>query len=180
MIVNALFGLSFAGIRLAAISSVGSNSNNNNTHHRDAIVIATTSSYNNTSFASSRPLRIVRLRSGLEMPTLGYGTCCRPSAKGEALYESTKFYLKHGGRLIDAAMSYGNHKELGRAVRDANISRHDIWITSKLTPDAVQSYDETVHAVDNILLELGTDYLDLILIHWPSLVNKRLQNYGVV
>ena len=133
------------------------------------------------SSAPLPPLRTVKLRSGLEMPAIGYGTCCRPSAHGEAIYESTKLYLKHGGRLIDTAMSYKNHKELGRAIADVckqeeegiGISRRDIWITSKISTDSVHSYKQTIQAVDVILQELDTDYLDLILIHWPKLGKEK-------
>jgi len=111
----------------------------------------------------------IRLRSGLDMPAVGYGTCCRPTAKGPAIYKSTKFYLKQGGRLIDTAMAYKNHVEIGKAIRDSGIPRSKLWITSKIQPNFVQSYEVCLAAVDGILKELGTDYLDLVLIHSPKL-----------
>ena len=81
----------------------------------------------------------VRLRNGLEMPAVGFGTCCRATAKGEPIVESTKLYLKHGGRLIDTAMAYANHPEIGRAVRESGVPRAELWITSKVarSPDRV-------------------------------------------
>ena len=112
---------------------------------------------------------IIRLRSGLEMPAVGYGTCCRSSAKGEAIYKSTKFFLQKGGRLIDTAMAYRNHAEIGRAVRDSGVKRKDIWITSKIAPGKVKNYDDCLSATDRILKELGVDYLDMLLIHTPKL-----------
>ena len=122
-----------------------------------------------TNEESTTPVSSVRLRSGLNMPSIGYGTCCRPSAKGEAIYKSTGIFLKHGGRLIDTAMAYGNHVEIGRAVKDSGISRSEMWITSKVSPNKAKSYDECLLAVDGILQELGTSYLDLVLIHTPKL-----------
>ena len=103
------------------------------------------------------------------MPLLGYGTCCRSSAKGKAIYESTRIYLKLGGRLIDTAMSYGNHVEIGQAVKVSGIPRSEIWITSKVAPGKVKSYKECLRAEDEILNELDTPYLDLLLIHTPKL-----------
>ena len=75
-----------------------------------------TSSSKTVRFARKRKNKTIRLRSGLEMPAVGYGTCCRPTAKGEAIYESTKFYLEQGGKLIDTAMAYRNHVEIGNDI----------------------------------------------------------------
>ena len=111
----------------------------------------------------------VRLSSGLEMPTIGYGTCCRKSAKGELVYKSTKIYLELGGRLIDTAMAYRNHAEIGRALKDSGLERSEVWITSKVAPGKVSTYNACLAAVDEILSELGTTYLDLLLIHTPKL-----------
>lgn len=119
--------------------------------------------------AAAAPSPTFRLRSGLEMPLVGYGTCCRKSAKGEAIYESAGIFLKHGGRLIDTAMAYGNHREIGRAVTNSGIDRSNIWITSKIAPGKVKSYDTCLLAVDGILKELDTTYVDLLLIHSQKL-----------
>lgn len=121
------------------------------------------------SYEPAADVPTIRLRSGLEMPAVGYGTCCRSSARGEAIYKSTKFFLQRGGRLIDTAMSYRNHAEIGRAVRDSNIPRKEIWITSKIAPGKVKSYDECLLAADEILKELDVDYVDMLLIHTPKL-----------
>ena len=59
----------------------------------------------------------------INMPSVGYGTCCRHSAKGDDIYKSTKIYLEMGGRLIDTAMAYKNHKEIGQARRDVGVDR---------------------------------------------------------
>mmetsp|Transcript_347 Transcript_347/g.801 ORF Transcript_347/g.801 Transcript_347/m.801 type:complete len:368 (+) Transcript_347:50-1153(+) len=114
----------------------------------------------------------ISLRSGLEMPAVGFGTCCRPSAKGEAIYKSTKLFLKSGGRLIDTAMAYRNHVEIGRAVTKSGLPRSEIWITSKVAPNQAKNYDDCMYAVDDVLEELDTPYLDLLLIHSPKLGRK--------
>ena len=111
----------------------------------------------------------VQLSSGLEMPTIGYGTCCRKSARGEQVYKSTKVYLELGGRLIDTAMAYRNHAEIGRALRDSGLERSEVWITSKVAPGKASTYNACLAAIDEILNELGTTYLDLLLIHTPKL-----------
>jgi len=121
----------------------------------------------NTGTADTRT--ILLRHSGRLMPAAGYGTCCRKSAKGAAVEQSTLFYLQNGGRLIDTAMAYGNHAEIGSAVHRSQIARSELWITSKISPNLVRSYDETLAAVDSILKELQTEYLDLLLIHSPKL-----------
>lgn len=115
------------------------------------------------------------------MPSVGFGTCCRKSASGEAIYKSTLTFLKLGGRLIDTAMAYGNHDEIGNAVRESGIPRENIWITSKISPNKLEGTrshvkDLTLKAVNDILNELNVgSYLDLCLIHTP----KRGKDYTV-
>ena len=121
------------------------------------------------SYEPAADVPTIRLRSGVEMPAVGYGTCCRSSARGEAIYKSTKYFLQRGGRLIDTAMAYRNHAEIGRAVRDSSVPREEIWITSKIAPGKVKNYDECLLATDQILKELYVDYVDMLLIHTPKL-----------
>ena len=111
----------------------------------------------------------IRLRGGLQMPASGLGTCCRKTASGQPIIEATKEYLRLGGRLIDTAMAYRNHEEIGEAVRASGINREDIWITSKLASGSVNSYAKGLAAIDNILEDIGTPYLDLVLIHSPKM-----------
>jgi 2,5-diketo-D-gluconate reductase A len=109
------------------------------------------------------------LRSGLKMPAFGYGTCCRSTARGHAVVASTIKYIKAGGRLIDTAMAYRNHQEIGEALSTAEVPRDEIWITSKIAPNSVRSRADTVKAAQNIMKDLGVAYLDLLLIHSPKL-----------
>ena len=111
----------------------------------------------------------IRLRGGLRMPANGLGTCCRKTARGQPIIDATKAYLRLGGRLIDTAMAYRNHEEVGEALRASGVKREDVWITSKLASGTVNSYAKGLAAVDNILQEIGTTYLDLVLIHSPKM-----------
>jgi diketogulonate reductase-like aldo/keto reductase len=132
----------------------------------------------NTSTSSRE--KVISVRSGasdtpseatrIAMPAIGYGTCCRNTAKGDPLYKSTKIFLELGGRLIDTAMIYDNHKDIGKAIQDSSdiVSRSDLWITSKIAVTRIQGRENTVKAVQKILLELKTTYLDLCLIHSPG------------
>lgn len=105
------------------------------------------------------------------MPALGFGTCCRWSAKGKPLINSTLHYLSQGGRLIDTAQMYENHMDLAVAIRQSRVPRGELWVTSK-----VRTIDKSGHGlrlsrlevrrqVDTILAELGLEYLDLVLLH---------------
>ena len=118
--------------------------------------------------ASSANEDTIQLRNGLRMPANGLGTCCRKTARGQPIIDATKEYLRLGGRLIDTAMAYRNHEEVGEALRASGVKRQDIWITSKLANGTVNSYAKGLAAVDNILQEIGTSYLDLVLIHSPQ------------
>lgn len=102
------------------------------------------------------------------MPAVGFGTCCREGAHGSAIIESAKIYLASGGRLIDTAHRYSNHRELGFAIRTSGLPREDIWVTDKVNPEKVRTRNDVVKAVDEALSELGLDYVDLMLLHWPD------------
>ena len=68
----------------------------------------------------------IQLRNGLRMPANGLGTCCRKTARGQPIIDATKEYLRLGGRLIDTAMAYRNHEEIGEALRASGIKRENV------------------------------------------------------
>lgn len=111
-----------------------------------------------------------KLNSGLDIPCVGFGTWQTPD--GDVAVAAVKAALEIGYRHIDTAAAYENEASVGQAVRESGIARKDIFVTSKLfNPD--HGYDKTMRAFDNTLKELGFDYLDLYLIHWPNPINFR-------
>jgi diketogulonate reductase-like aldo/keto reductase len=101
---------------------------------------------------------------------VGFGTWQTPD--GEVAVSAVKEALAAGYRHIDTAAAYENEESVGRAVRESGISRKDVFITSKLfNPD--HGYDKTMRAFDATMKELGFEYLDLYLIHWPNPIYYR-------
>ncbi len=111
--------------------------------------------------------------NGVKIPCLGYGTWQTPS--GEVALESVKMALAAGYRHIDTAAGYGNEADVGEAVKQSGVKREDIFLTTKhwITE---RGYTKTIAAVEASLKALGTDYLDLYLVHWPC-VEKTYPNW---
>ncbi|WP_031546458.1 aldo/keto reductase [Salinicoccus luteus] len=106
-----------------------------------------------------------KLSNGVEIPKVGFGTWQTPD--GETAVNAVKQALVSGYRHIDTAAAYKNEGSVGKAIRESGIAREDIFITSKLWNED-RGYENTKQAFENTLKELGTDYLDLYLIHWPA------------
>jgi 2,5-diketo-D-gluconate reductase A len=105
--------------------------------------------------------RMAKLRGGIEMPMIGFGTW---QVSGRRGYEAVRLALEAGYRHIDTATMYGNEKEVGRAVHDSGIAREELFITTKLPSDRVGRERDTIGAS---LRALAMDYVDLWLVHWP-------------
>ena len=105
--------------------------------------------------------RSLGLRGGAQIPLVGFGTWQLTGRRG---YEAIRHALAAGYRHIDTATMYGNETEVGRALRDSGLPREDVFITTKLPPDRAGRARETLGAS---LRALGTEYVDLWLIHWP-------------
>lgn len=103
----------------------------------------------------------VTLRGGVEMPMVGLGTW---QATGPQGYGSTLRALEAGYRHIDTATKYGNEAEVGRALRDSGVAREEVFLTTKLPPQRAGHEREVLAAS---LEALGTDHVDLWLVHWP-------------
>ncbi len=101
------------------------------------------------------------LSNGVEIPVVGFGTW---QITGNQAYESVRTALDVGYRHIDTATMYQNESEVGRAVRDSGVPREEIFITTKLPPRLGGKARATL---DASLTGLGTDHVDLWLIHWP-------------
>ncbi|XP_066248969.1 aldo-keto reductase family 1 member B1-like [Euwallacea similis] len=109
----------------------------------------------------------ITLNNGKKCPVLGLGTWL--SSPGQCT-QAVKCAIKEGYRLIDAAWLYGNEKEVGKGVREAIeeglVKREDLFITTKLW-NTFHEKDQVVPALKESLKNLGLDYIDLYLIHWP-------------
>lgn len=109
-------------------------------------------------------MEYIKLNDGLEIPAIGFGTFLVP-ADGTT-YETVKTAIDFGIRHIDTATAYFNEQEVGQAVKDSEVEREDIWITSKLWLQDYE-YEDAKKAIDLSLEKLGTDYMDLYLLHQP-------------
>lgn len=101
------------------------------------------------------------LNNGIKMPMAGIGTFLLTPDEAETSVLSA---LQCGYRLIDTANAYVNEKAVGRAMRKSGIPRDEIFLETKLWP----SFYEQEDAVEKTLQRLGTDYIDLLLIHQPA------------
>jgi 2,5-diketo-D-gluconate reductase A len=105
----------------------------------------------------------IRLNNGVDIPQLGFGVFQIPPEDTKA---ATLAALEVGYRHIDTAQMYENEAQVGEAVRESGIDRGDVFVTSKLS-NRHHDPDEALSAFDISLKELGFDYLDLFLVHWP-------------
>lgn len=103
------------------------------------------------------------LRSGCEMPALGLGTW---PIKGPQCVDLVRNGLESGFRLIDTAQMYTNEVAVGMGIEQSEVHRHDIFLTTKVL--GCNQGKLTRQSVEMSLERLGTDYLDLVLIHWPN------------
>jgi 2,5-diketo-D-gluconate reductase A len=105
----------------------------------------------------------VTLNNGVRIPQLGFGVWqVAPADTTQATLQA----LEVGYRHIDTAEMYGNEKEVGEAVRRSGIPRQEVFVTSKLN-NGFHAHADALAAFDRSLDDLGFDYLDLFLIHWP-------------
>lgn len=104
-----------------------------------------------------------KLNDGLQVPQLGFGVW---QVENDGAVAAVKEAIKVGYRHVDTAAIYGNEQGVGTALKESGVARSDIYLTTKLW-NAEQGYDSTLKAFDASLKKLGTDYVDLYLIHWP-------------
>ena len=105
------------------------------------------------------------LHNGVQMPYFGLGVYL--SKDGNEVIHAVKDALNHGYRHIDTAAIYNNEEGVGTGIRESNVDRKDVFLVSKVW-NTDQGYDSTLKAFDASLNRLGTDYLDLYLVHWPK------------
>lgn len=106
----------------------------------------------------------IALNDGARIPQVGLGVWQTPNDEAAP---AVKAALDAGYRHVDTAAVYENEEGVGEGLRQSGLARGDIYLTTKLW-NTEQGYDQTLRAFDASLKRLGTDYVDLYLIHWPS------------
>lgn len=106
----------------------------------------------------------IALNDGARIPQVGLGVWQTPNDEAAP---AVKAALSAGYRHVDTAAVYENEEGVGEGIRQSGINRSDIFLTTKLW-NTEQGYDQTLKAFDASLKRLGTNYVDLYLIHWPS------------
>jgi len=104
------------------------------------------------------------MNDGSKIPVLGLGVW--QTAPGKETRKAVAYALESGYRLIDTARMYGNERDVGIAVRESGIPRDDTFVTTKLRNND-QGYEGALRAFEASRRDLGLDYVDLYLIHWP-------------
>ena len=113
---------------------------------------------------STTTVPTVTLNDGTTIPQLGFGVWQVPA--GQPTVEAVTAALGAGYRHIDTAQMYGNQAGVGLGILEAGLTRDDVYITSKLN-NGFHKRDDALRSIDDTLTALGTDHLDLFLIHWP-------------
>ena len=107
---------------------------------------------------------IIQLNDHKSIPQIGLGVWQTPNDTAVIAVEAA---LRNGYRHIDTAAIYGNEQGVGEGIRASGVAREQIYVTTKLWNDD-QGFDSALRACETSLKKLGTDYVDLYLIHWPS------------
>jgi 2,5-diketo-D-gluconate reductase A len=111
----------------------------------------------------------IMLNNGVEIPQLGFGVFQIDRGDTAAAVRAA---LDAGYRHIDTAQMYGNEREVGQAIAESGIPRDEIFVTTKLNNDR-HGHDDAIKALDESLEKLGSDHVDLYLIHWPRPKENR-------
>ena len=115
------------------------------------------------------------LNNSIAMPQIGLGVW--QAKDGEEVEAAVTSALANGYRMIDTAAVYGNERGVGRAIANSGIPREEIFVTTKLW-NADQGYESALKAAKTSFENLGLDYVDLYLIHWPvPKANKYVETW---
>ena len=105
----------------------------------------------------------LKLSNDIDMPALGLGVFLTPA---DQTTEAVATAIARGYRLIDTAAAYLNERAVGEGIRNSDVPRDELFITTKLWPRQY-GYDEAIRGFDASLSRLGLDYVDMYLLHWP-------------
>ena len=106
-------------------------------------------------------MEYITLNNGMNLPAMGFGTY---KMNGVECENAVAAAIQAGCRLIDTAEAYGNEADVGRGIAKSGVPRDQLILLTKVD---YRSYDNAAGAVKNSLKNLGTDYLDMVLLHWP-------------
>jgi diketogulonate reductase-like aldo/keto reductase len=105
-----------------------------------------------------------KLNNGIKIPKLGFGTW---QLRNEKLIEPLTWAFEAGYRHVDTAMAYTNEKAVGQTIKESQLTREEIFVTTKLWIMYFEA-EKTMEAIDKSLNRLGMKYVDLFLVHWPA------------
>ncbi|MGN0324222.1 MAG: aldo/keto reductase [Lachnospiraceae bacterium] len=106
-------------------------------------------------------MEYLKLNNGISMPALGFGTFM---LAGEICEEAVAAVLQEGCRMIDTAEAYGNEAAVGNSIVKSGVDRKELFLVTKVN---YKSYENVRETVEQSLKNLQTDYIDLLLLHWP-------------
>lgn len=106
-------------------------------------------------------MEYLTLHNGVQMPLVDFGTF---TLGGETCKNAVAAAIESGYRMIDTAEAYGNEKEVGAGIRQSGIDRRELFLVTKVN---FKSYENSEQSVMQSLANLQTDYIDLLLLHWP-------------
>ena len=107
-------------------------------------------------------MEYLKLNNGIEIPLMGFGTFM---LNGEPCINAVvSSAIQTGYRMIDTAEAYGNEKEVGKGIKQSGINRKEIFLVTKVN---FKYYENVERSVMQSLENLQTDYIDLLLLHWP-------------
>ena len=106
-------------------------------------------------------MEYLTLNNGVRMPLVGFGTFL---LGGEVCKSAVAWAIESGYRMIDTAEAYGNEKEVGNGIKQSGIDRKELFLVTKVN---FKSYENAEQTVMQSLANLQTDYIDLLLLHWP-------------
>lgn len=117
--------------------------------------------------------KLIKLNNGIEMPQIGFGFWKIPFNQTAKVVTDA---IKNHYRLIDTAKQYGNEEQVGQGIKDSGIERKQLFLTTKIFNGDQGDFDKLRNAFNEQLKKLGTDHVDLLLLHWP-VFNKYIESW---